>query len=358
MGGSTGPVQVEATPRLSVAILTYNGERYLRRILEAIRMQEFAGGIETLVIDSGSTDATLSIVAEFPEVRLVEIPNSEFGHGRTRNLAATLARGEFVAFLTHDAIPTHSRWASEIVAPFAYSERVVAVLGKQVPRPSCFPLLKYEIEGVFSGLGSDLGVTLVELHKGEVDEGLIAAKAFYSDVNSVARRAFLCDAIPYRDVRYAEDQMFGRDLLEAGFVKAYAPGGAVEHSNDLTLAEYGPRIFDETVALREIGREVEPLTLRSRVRLTLRGICGDTVRILRDPAYGWKRRLYWLVINPRYHLRKWKFHNLGARHELSRSGEESEHSLEGRRKSPNQQADVIVPGLDMLNPERKSERDG
>ena len=41
-------------PLLTVAILTYNGETYLRRILDSLRLQSFDGEMEILVIDSGS----------------------------------------------------------------------------------------------------------------------------------------------------------------------------------------------------------------------------------------------------------------------------------------------------------------
>ena len=69
----------------TVVIPTYNGELYLRRILTALREQKIDGEFEVMVIDSGSTDATLDIVSDYPEVRLHEIKNSEFGHGKTRN---------------------------------------------------------------------------------------------------------------------------------------------------------------------------------------------------------------------------------------------------------------------------------
>ncbi|CAN5167826.1 glycosyltransferase [soil metagenome] len=293
-------------PLATVAILTWNGETYLRRILEGVQQQVVEGDVEILVIDSGSTDATLDIVREFPSVRLHEIPNSEFGHGKTRNLAAQLARGEYIAYLTHDAIPLGPHWLSELLAPFALDERVVAVMGKQVPRADCFPLLKYEIEGAFRGFGPDFGTSLFYRDDFAQDEGLLSAIAFYSDVNSATRTEFLRSVIPYRDVRYAEDQLFGRDVIDAGYHKAYAPRGAVEHSNDLTLAEYGRRIFDETIALREIGRDIPVLTRRARFRMTVRGILGDSARIALDGAYSRKRKLYWLVVNPRYHVAKWR----------------------------------------------------
>ena len=319
-------------PIATVAILTYNGEDYLERILSQLRIQEVDGEFEVLVIDSGSTDSTLEIVRRFPEVRLHEIPNEEFGHGRTRNLAARLAQGEFVAYLTHDAVPTTSRWLAELIAPFAIDQRIVAVMGKQVPRPGCFPLLKYEIRGMFAGFGPDFGTSVFYKDPSMTDEGVLSAIGFYSDVNSAARREFLTDVIPYRDVRYAEDQLFGRDLVEAGYRKAYAPRAAVEHSNDLTLDEYGRRIFDETVGLRQIGFPIPRMSRGAQVRLTVRGILGDTLRIVRDRDYSWKRRLYWLAVTPAFQVRKWASYRPSTVVDLDDASAIAAGSLEHSRK--------------------------
>ena len=316
----------------TVAILTYNGEDYLERILRQVLAQRVDGRVEVLVIDSGSTDRTLEIVAAFPEVRLHEIPNSEFGHGRTRNLAARLAQGEFVAYLTHDAIPVSDQWLRELLEPFSLNERVMGVLGKQIPRPGCFPLLKYEIQGLFAGLGPDTGTTLYYRSKFVQSEDLLSALGFYSDVNSATRRGFLLGTLPYRDVPYAEDQLFGRDLIAAGYVKAYAGRAAVEHSNDLTLAEYGKRIFDETVGLRRIGFGIPPMNRRQQARLTARGILGDTARILRDRDFSWKRRLYWIVVNPLYQIRKWSSYRPSTLVDLDDADALKSGSLEHSRK--------------------------
>ena len=58
---------------------------------------------------------------------------------------------------------------------------------------------------------------------------------FFSDVNGcVARWAW--QRIPYRAVPYAEDQLLGREMIEAGFAKVFHPGARVLHSHD-----YPPR---------------------------------------------------------------------------------------------------------------------
>lgn len=199
----------DATLDASVVILTYNGERHIDEILASLTSQRFDGTYEIVVIDSGSTDSTLDIVAKYPGVRLHQIPNSEFGHGKTRNLGAHLAKGRIVAYLTHDATPASDRWLHEITAPFAISDRIVAVMGSQIPRPDAFPLLRYEIKGVFNGFGPGFGTTLFYDDDFIQDEGVRNAVTFYSDVNSAARKDLLTGEVPYRDVSYAEDQLLG-----------------------------------------------------------------------------------------------------------------------------------------------------
>ena len=320
-------------PRATVAILTFNGEIYLERILRDVLAQQLDGDFEVLVVDSGSTDSTLDIVRKFPSVRLHEIPNAEFGHGRTRNLAAQLARGTFIAYLTHDAIPASTQWLRELLQPFDLDESIVAVMGKQIPRTGCFPLLKYEIQGVFANLGPDFGTSIFYKDSFVQSEGVLNAISFYSDVNSATRRDFLLNTIPYRDVRYAEDQLFGKDLIEAGFRKAYAGRAAVEHSNDLTLAEYRERIFDETVGLRQIGFPIPVLERSGQMRLTVRGILGDSFRIVRDSEFSWKRKLYWLLLNPTYQIAKWTSYRASTLIDITDDEAVKSRSLEHRRKT-------------------------
>lgn len=302
-----------SAPSVTVAVLTFNGEQYLDALLAAVESQRYDGEVDVLVIDSGSTDRTLEIIAAHPVARLHSIPNSEFGHGTTRNLAAQLATGEFVAYLTHDAVPASDRWLGELIAPMADDERIAAVVGKQVARRSAPPVLKYDIRRVFERMGPDYGITVVWDTGRAVSEGERAAAAFYSDANSAARRSVLTGPVPYRDVAYAEDQLFGRDVFDGGLRKAYAPQAAVEHSNDTTLATFGSRIAADLTGLRQIGTEIAPVSWLAAVKQWVKWTAADAAYILIDPDYSIGSRLYWLIVNPWYHAAKWSAYRRASR---------------------------------------------
>jgi rhamnosyltransferase len=321
----------EPTVDVSVIVPTFNGEKYLERVLDGIRSQDFAGSVEVFVIDSGSTDRTLDIVGARPWVRLHEIPNCEFGHGRTRNLAARMARGRLVAFLTHDAVPAGPLWLRALTNPLdPEGLDAVAVVGSQEPRPGCFPLLKYEIRASFARLGSQSEASIISSE----DEKRVGTDVatFYSDVNSATRRDFLLNVIPYRDIAYSEDFAFARDLLDAGYRKAYAPTAVVEHSNDLTLAEYGRRIFDEAIGTRRVGHETPNPGRIGWLAHAAVGALRDSARIMRDPDYPLGRTLYWLAVNPAFHVVKWRSYARANRVDLDDDAAIAKWSLEYQRR--------------------------
>lgn len=322
--------------KATVFIPTYNGEEYLGEILEMLSLQKTDFDYEILIIDSGSKDKTLSIISSYQKrlanLSLHEIPNAEYGHGKTRNLAAKMGQGEIVVYLSHDAIPSHDRWLHEMVRPFEISENILGVTGKQIPRQHCIPMLKYEIQSVFSGLGHDYGTTIYYKDDFVQSQGVYDVISFYSDANSASRRESLLGKIPYQDVKYAEDQLLGRDIIDAGYYKVYAPRASVVHSNDLKLKEYQHRLFDETLGLRKIGLPVSIPSKKLVLRMAVTGILKDTYRIMRDRGYSWRRKMYWLLLNPFFHVEKWRGVRKATLIDLADTATANKYSLENRRK--------------------------
>lgn len=95
------------TPRISIAMCTYNGERFLYQQLESIVSQSLQP-FEVVICDDASTDTTLEIVQAFCErapfqVRIVS--NAET-LGSTKNFeqAIQLCNGDFIALCDQDDI--------------------------------------------------------------------------------------------------------------------------------------------------------------------------------------------------------------------------------------------------------------
>lgn len=82
---------------ISVCILTKNAASTLRATLESVRRFP-----EVLLLDTGSTDQTLTIGRCFPNVKIIETPF--IGFGPLRNRAATLASHDWIFALDSDEI--------------------------------------------------------------------------------------------------------------------------------------------------------------------------------------------------------------------------------------------------------------
>ena len=102
---------------------------------------------------------------------------------------------------------------------------------------------------------------------------------FFSDVNgAVAKWAW--ERFPYRSVPYAEDQLLGREVIEAGLAKVFHPEARVLHSHDYPPLQFFRRYFDEFRSLREVLGHVEALRWTC-TPMTIRGLIGHDKRWLR-----------------------------------------------------------------------------
>lgn len=78
----------------------FNGERFIRRALDSVRAQTLRPA-EVFVVDDGSTDGTLAILAaEYPEARVISQANG--GVSKARNAGVRAATSRYVAFLDAD----------------------------------------------------------------------------------------------------------------------------------------------------------------------------------------------------------------------------------------------------------------
>jgi glycosyltransferase involved in cell wall biosynthesis len=98
-------------PLVSVVIIVRNGERFLASAIESVRAQDYRP-LEVVVVDGHSSDSTRAIAASYPDVRL--IAQAGRGVADAYNVGIAAARGELIAFLSHDDLWTEDKLATQV----------------------------------------------------------------------------------------------------------------------------------------------------------------------------------------------------------------------------------------------------
>jgi glycosyltransferase involved in cell wall biosynthesis len=107
-----------AAPGVAVIIAVYNGERFLAETLRSVFTQTLQPA-EVIVVDDGSTDRSLSVVAASGFADRVTVLRSANGRqSAARNTGLASATSELVAFLDQDDV-WHPRHLEELVACLA-----------------------------------------------------------------------------------------------------------------------------------------------------------------------------------------------------------------------------------------------
>ena len=256
---------------VTVAIPTLNAGPRLRETLAAVRAQRIDRDLELLICDSGSTDETREIAREYG-ARIIEIPQAEFSHGGTRNLLMSRAGGEYVAFLTQDAVPVDDRWLAALLGAFTATSDVGLSFGPYRPPPGTSLSTAREIEAWFATFGGRRVDILEPADRGLPPRAFLGHRGYFTDANGcVARAAW--ERVPFRPVAYAEDHLLAQDMLRAGFAKVFVPEAAVLHAHDYSTLGWLRRSFDEARAVQEIyGFAESPRTLLRNLR---GGVSGD-----------------------------------------------------------------------------------
>ena len=92
-------------------------------------MQQDIKNVEIILVDSGSTDRTLQIAAEYP-VKVVHIRPGEFTFGYSLNKGITEARNEFIVMASAHVYPVYPDWLSQLLKPFD-NPKIALTYGKQ-----------------------------------------------------------------------------------------------------------------------------------------------------------------------------------------------------------------------------------
>lgn len=268
---------------VSVVVRALNEEKWLGQALAACKSQNLNKGreVELILVDSGSTDGTLSIAREHG-CRIVHIKKEEFTFGRSLNVGCEAARGDILAFISAHCIPTNAGWLEALIAPienalcdYTYGRQV----GHEISRFS-----ERQVFAHYFGESSRLP-----------QQGF-----FCNNANSAVRaetwRRFRFD----ETVTGLEDMVLAKLIANAGGRIGYVAEAAVQHIHEETLTQTRRRYYREALTMRSIMPEVH-FNMWDMVSCLTAGVTHDMGVALREKAFlkelggimGFRFNQYW-----------------------------------------------------------------
>ena len=216
-------------PDVSVVTPAYAAADTVQAALRCILAQQTARGLEVLVVDDGSPDATKQLAeaaaAEDPRVRVIGKPNG--GEASALNVGFRAARGRFIAIVEGDVEPEPD-WLERCLTSLE-AEPAVWAVGGYLETPADDPwiarLAGYEIERKFRT-------------KPREAKHLTSANVVYR------REAFeLAGPFDERLLNASLDSVFNGRLSQAGKRLVYEARARVRHHYKTTLSGYMRRQY-------------------------------------------------------------------------------------------------------------------
>ena len=224
--------KTQSAPRCSIVIRAFNEEQHLGALLQSIQAQT-AQDVETILVDSGSTDDTLAIAARFP-VKILHIEPEEFTFGRSLNRGIAAATAPIVVLASAHVLPTDERWLEHLLAPFD-DPQVALSYGKQRG-------------GLHSAFSEDQHWRRWFPDVSDTDQ----ASSYCNNANAAIRRSLWQEQAYDEELTGLEDLAWASWARQAGHRIAYVAEAGVTHFHSENAAQTQNRYRREAIALKAI----------------------------------------------------------------------------------------------------------
>lgn len=242
--------------KASLVVRTLNEARYLPELLAMVARQQTGGlEVETVVVDSGSTDGSTEI-ARRAGCKLMHIRRHEFSFGRSLNIGCEAATGDWLVFVSGHCIPTDEHWLRQLCAPLIEGTAHYTY-GRQIGGPTS-----------------------------RFSECRIFEK-YYPAVSAVPQEGFFCNnanaALPkavWQQFRFdeeltgLEDMELAKRMVGKGMRVGYVAEACVFHHHDESWQQVRRRFHREALALREIMPQIH-VGRRDLIRYITTSIASD-----------------------------------------------------------------------------------
>jgi N-acetylglucosaminyl-diphospho-decaprenol L-rhamnosyltransferase len=277
---------------VAVVVVTYDALPWVERCLESVR------GVQTVVVDHGSTDGTPSFVRErFPDVRLVQAENRGLAAGWNRGIAQSESR--YVLLLNADAWLVRDSLAR--LVEFADLRPRAAVLAPRLSNPDGslqrsvrgFPTVwRLATEYLFLRKLAPRSHALNGFYAGGFDHDEVRDVEFVMGACMLLRRAAIDEVGPADEsfFLFSEETDWCYRFRRAGWQVVFFPGAECVHVRG---ASHAGRLYRENLRghLRFLAKHHGQTTAERarrllRFALRLRGVLfrGERGRTYRDAA--------------------------------------------------------------------------
>lgn len=217
---------------VSIIMRSFNEAWAIGDTIREVFSQDFAGDIELIIIDSGSSDGSIEIIRKDGRARLIQIPLGTYVPGPVLNQGAREASHDWIVYLNADAKPVGRSWLTNLLQPCVNDPKFGAAFSRQIPRPDCQAVFAHDYDRCF-------GPQRESAHWDH----------FFSMVSCVTHRSVLAQ-IPIReDLQYAEDDEWTRRLVAANFHVLYVIDSVAMHSHNYTLKQSHKRAYGDAKAM-------------------------------------------------------------------------------------------------------------
>jgi rhamnosyltransferase len=247
----------------SIVIRAYNEEKHIGRLLEGIRQQTIRD-VQIILVDSGSTDETISVAESFG-AKVLRIPSAEFTFGRSLNFGAQAATRDLIVIASAHVYPVYPDWLEALLQPFE-NERIALTYGKQRGPQTA----KFSEQQIYHQWYPDASQ-------------LCQATAFCNNANAAIRRS-LWEKNPYDETLTGlEDLAWGKWAREQGYDIAYVAEAEIIHIHNETPKAVFNRYRREAMAFKRMYHEAH-FNVYDFVRLTVMNILSDLWHAARKRA--------------------------------------------------------------------------
>ena len=267
---------------VSIIIPNYNGMRFLRPCLDALRAQTYPHDrTEIILVDDASTDDSVSFMAEhYPEVKIVRLTRNS-GLAIGCNAGAAAAAGDLLVMLNNDT-ETESGWLAALVEAATANPQAGAIASK---------MLLYDRRDTLHNTGDLMGADGIPRNRGvwQVDSGQFDAQPaiFGGCGGGVMYRRAAWEQTGGFDERlfmYLEDVDLAWRLQLLGWRAIFAPAARLYHHLSATGGGVLASFYTGRNTLWVIAKDMPGPLIREHFGRIIRA----QWRVTRDALRAWR----------------------------------------------------------------------